>query len=82
MGVAAPPNAGRMALDSLLKQGRIIRGYLGILTPPPRSGPFGAGVDTGVVVTAVMPHSPAADAKIQRGDVIEKFDGHAIHTLT
>jgi serine protease Do len=70
-----------MALESLLKQGRIIRGYLGIETTAPRTGPFGGSVDNGVVVSAVMPNSPAAEAHIQRGDIIQKFDGHDIHSI-
>ncbi len=82
IGFAIPSNTVRMALESLLKQGRIIRGYLGIETTSPQSGPFGgAAVDSGVVVAAVMPNSPAAEAQIQRGDVIQKFDGHEIHNI-
>ncbi len=84
IGFAIPSNTVKMALESLLKQGRIIRGYLGIETPAPRPGPFGSAPQTpsdGVVVSAVMPNSPAAEAKIQRGDVIRKFDGHEIHNI-
>ncbi|MGI8430996.1 MAG: trypsin-like peptidase domain-containing protein [Chthoniobacterales bacterium] len=81
IGFAIPSNTVKMALESLLKQGRIIRGYLGIETPAPRTAPFGASKDEGVVVSAVMPNSPAAEARIQRGDVIEKFDGHEIHNI-
>ena len=29
-----------------------------------------------------MPNSPAADAQIQRGDVIQKFDGHEVRNIT
>ncbi len=81
IGFAIPSNTVKMALESLLKQGRIIRGYLGIETTAPRTGPFGGSIDTGVVVSAVMPNSPAAEAKIQRGDIIRKFDGHDIHSI-
>ncbi len=81
IGFAIPSNTVRMALESLLKQGRIIRGYLGIETPAPRSETFGSVGESGVVVAAVMPNSPAADAKIQRGDIIQKFDGHEIHNI-
>ncbi|MBA3832829.1 MAG: trypsin-like peptidase domain-containing protein [Chthoniobacterales bacterium] len=82
IGFAIPSNTVRMALESLLKQGRIIRGYLGIETRAPQSGPFGGSpAESGVVVAAVMPNSPAAEAQIQRGDVIQKFDGHDIHNI-
>ncbi len=80
IGFAIPSNTVRMALESLLQKGRIIRGYLGIETPPP-SGRTNADVGSGVPVLAVLPDSPAAEAKIQRGDVIEKFDGHDVRNI-
>ena len=81
IGFAIPSNTVKMALESLLKQGRIIRGYLGIETPAPRRGAIGMTDEEGVVVSAVMPDSPAAEAQIKRGDIIQKFDGHEIHNI-
>jgi Trypsin-like serine proteases, typically periplasmic, contain C-terminal PDZ domain len=77
LGFAIPSNTVRMALESLLKQGRIIRGYLGILSNPRRAGQE----DDGVVVDEVYPNSPAADAHLQQGDVIRKFDGQDVKSL-
>ena len=80
IGFAIPSNTVRVALESLLKNGRIIRGYLGILSrgglpgqPPPRS--------KGVVVDDVVPGSPAADAHMQKGDIILEFDGHEVRNF-
>src|ERR1700737_5165264 len=42
IGFAIPSNTVRTALESLLKQGRIIRGYLGIQTRPARPGQLNA----------------------------------------
>ena len=81
IGFALPSNTVRMALESLLKKGRIIRGYLGIETTGIRPGQVARGNNSGVPVVAVMPDSPAAEAKIQRGDIIEKFDGHEVHNI-
>ena len=79
LGFAIPSNTVRMALESLLKQGRIIRGYLGIQT---RNQP---GADRpsadGVTVDDVVPGSPAANAKLQAGDVIKKFNGHEVRSF-
>ena len=36
---------------------------------------------SGVVVAAVVPNSPAAEAQIQRGDIIQKFDGHEVRNI-
>ena len=81
IGFAIPSNTVHMALESLLKKGRIVRGYLGIETTAPRLGPFGGVTGSGVVVAAVLPDSPAAAAQLQRGDVIQKFDGHDVHNI-
>src|SRR6476620_3941755 len=81
IGFAIPSNTVRMALESLLKKGRIIRGYLGIETTAIQPGQIKKADDSGVLVVAVVPNSPAAEAKIQRGDVIEKFNGHDVSNI-
>jgi serine protease Do len=77
IGFAIPSNTVRSALESLLKQGRIIRGYLGIQGRIPR-GNEPAAEDEGVVVDQVVPGSPAAEAQLQKGDVIQRFNGHDV----
>ena len=77
IGFAIPSNTVRTALESLLKQGRIIRGYLGIQTRALQPGQTAAETD-GVVVDAVVPGSPAAQAQLQKGDIIRKFDGRDV----
>jgi len=81
IGFAIPSNTVRMALESLLKQGRIIRGYLGIETTALPPGQAGASDNSGVVVAAVVPNSPASEAQIRKGDVIQKFDGHEVRNI-
>jgi len=77
IGFAIPSNTVRTALESLLKQGRIIRGYLGIQTRALQPDETSSDSD-GVPVADVMPGSPAAQAGVQPGDVIHKFDGHDV----
>ena len=77
IGFAIPSNTVRTALESLLKQGRIIRGYLGIQTRALQPDEANADAD-GVTVADVMPGSPAAQAGVQPGDVIHKFDGREV----
>jgi serine protease Do len=78
IGFAIPSNSVRTALESLLKNGRIIRGYLGIVSR--NVGP-GAKESEGVVVDDVFPDSPADEAQIRKGDVIGKFNGHEVKTF-
>jgi serine protease Do len=80
IGFAIPSNTIRTALESLLKQGRIIRGYLGIQTRGLQPGQSNADSE-GVIVEEVMPGSPAAQAQLQRGDVIRKFNGRDITNI-
>src|SRR5881409_2648351 len=77
LGFAIPSNTVRSALESLLKQGRIIRGYLGIQTRGLQPGESGTDTD-GVTVADVLTGSPAAQAGVQPGDVIRKFDGREV----
>jgi serine protease Do len=80
IGFAIPSNTIRTALESLLKQGRIIRGYLGIQTRALQPGQNGADAE-GVTIEQVMPGSPAAQAKLQHGDVIRKFNGREVKNI-
>src|SRR6266481_2222314 len=80
IGFAIPSNTVRTALETLLKQGRIIRGYLGIQTRGLQPGENGAGTE-GVTVEEVVPESPAAQAQLQRGDVIRKFHGREVKNI-
>jgi len=75
IGFAIPSNTVRLALESLLKQGRIIRGYLGIMS---RGLQQNDASGDGVVVDEVVPGSPAAQAQLQKGDIIRKFNGRDV----
>jgi len=81
IGFAIPSNSVRTALESLLKQGRIIRGYLGIQTHGLQPGQSNADSE-GVVVEEVVPGSPAAQAQLQQGDVIRKFNGRDVKNIS
>src|SRR6266702_6064264 len=80
IGFAIPSNTIRTALESLLKQGRIICGYLGIQSRASQPGQTSTE-DEGVIVDQIVPGSPAAQAKLQRGDVIRKFNGREVKNM-
>src|SRR5881275_1267098 len=79
IGFAIPSNTVRVALESLLKKGRIIRGYIGIQAQVNQENP--TGNEEGVVIGDVVPGSPAADARLQKGDVIRKFNGREVRNF-
>jgi len=83
IGFAIPSNTAKTISEELIKNGRISRGRLGIiiqpLTPEMR-GYF--GVDKGVVVSDVQAGSPAEKAGIKPGDVITKFNGKDMDSVS
>ena len=81
IGFAIPSNTVRTALESLLKKGRIIRGYLGIQMRVPQSGQPALSPGEAVVVDEIIPGSPADESHLQKGDVIKKFDGHEVKSF-
>ena len=84
IGFAVPVNMAKEVLPQLLNAGHVTRGWLGVLiqkiTPELAEG-FGLEDDEGALVSRVDPTGPAAEAGIERGDVIMKFDGTPIKTM-
>ncbi len=72
VGFAIPSATVRRVVDGILKTGRVIHGYLGIWRAPTTTGP-------GVLVDRVIAGSPADQAAIHQGDVIQKFNGRKIN---
>ena len=81
IGFAIPSNAVRAVLEGVLRHGRVIRGYLGIVSRAPQSAQSPTD-NEGVVVDQVMPGSPAAQARLQPGDVVRKFNGRDVQNIT
>lgn len=81
---AIPANTARRTMESLLKSGRVVRGYLGVqMSNLTRETARALAVpDTsGVGVVAVMPGSPAERAGLEPDDVIRTFNGRPIHDV-
>jgi len=81
IGFAIPSNMAGKVMDTLIKKGKIIRGWLGVsIQPvtPELAKQFGLKDDKGALVGDVIDDSPADKAGIQRGDVITAYDGKEI----
>jgi serine protease Do len=85
IGFAVPSNMVRSVMEQLVKGGKVVRGYLGVsiqeLTQD-LAKQFGTADIKGVLVSDVLADSPAKRAKLERGDVIIEFDGHAVENPT
>jgi serine protease Do len=84
IGFAVPVNMAKDILPALRASGHVTRGWLGVLIQkitPELAESFGLEDDRGALVSRVDPAGPAADAGIERGDVIVEFDGTAIASM-
>ncbi len=84
IGFAIPSNMAKNIMESLIENGTVARGFLGItpqdLTPDLREG-FGLDEDTdGVIITQVEKGSPAEKADLKPGDLITQIDGKDVKT--
>jgi serine protease Do len=82
IGFAIPINEAKWVTEQLVKNGSVSRGYLGIgigEIRPELASKLGVKPGDGALVSEVFPNTPAAEAKLQEGDVVTKFAGHEIH---
>jgi serine protease Do len=85
IGFAIPSNMVKGVMDSLVKHGKVVRGYLGVSiqdVTPKIAKQLGMKQGTGALVSDVVGGSPAAKGGIQSGDVITRFDGKEIDSST
>ena len=81
IGFAIPSNMAKTVMNSLIKYGKVVRGWLGVSIQeinPDLAKEFGATDTQGALVADVMEESPAAKAKLQRGDIITAYNGTPI----
>ncbi len=84
VSLSIPVTTVRNVAETLLADGRIKRGYLGVGVQPVRLPEDVAAEleqETGVLVTSVQPDSPAAQSGLVLGDSIVTLDGNPVeHT--
>ena len=81
LSFAIPIEVALKVSDQLLNEGKVSRGRIGVSVQAINQAlaeSFGLDKATGALVDAVPEGGPAAKAGIRPGDVILKFDGHAI----
>jgi serine protease Do len=82
IGFAIPSNMAKAVMESLIKEGKVIRGWLGVTIQqitPELARQFNLGEEYGALVGDVIEDSPAEKAGIMRGDVIVEFNGKKVY---
>ena len=89
IGFAIPVSTGKQVLESIVKDGQVTRGWIGVepqdLSPEVAEA-FGIKPEAmkagGVILTGVLQNGPAAQAGILPGDVITDVAGKPVRTVT
>jgi S1-C subfamily serine protease len=79
-GFAIPINTAKRVIPDLMREGRVVRGYLGLAgqtVPFPKSAAarYGLKVPAGIQIVQIVPGGPAEKAGLRAGDVILSVDG-------
>jgi len=82
VGFAIPINMARNVMEQIVDHGKVVRGHLGVSiqsVDADMATAFGLKHGGGALVADVTPGSPAANAGIERGDIILKLDGQPVN---
>ena len=85
IGFAVPVSTAKMVLDSIVRDGQVSRGWIGV-EPNDLSSElaetFGVKAASGVIITGVLQNGPAAQAGIRPGDVITAVAGKTVASVS
>jgi serine protease Do len=81
IGFAVPVNLIRSVMNQLVSEGKVSRGFLGVVIQPVTSdlaAAFNLPNSEGALISEVTPKSPAEEAGLKEGDVIIEYDGKKV----
>lgn len=81
IGFAIPSNMVKVVMDSLIKKGKVVRGWLGVSIQPMTAElakQFRLSDEKGALVGDVFEDSPAEKAGIKTGDIIVEYNGKKV----
>ncbi len=85
VGFSIPSNLVRFSVNALLRDGRLVRGYLGVQLPTKIDGGveelLGLDTDHGALLAGILRSSPADVAQLRPVDFITEVDGHKIDSV-
>jgi len=82
IGFAIPSNMAKSVMDSLIKHGKVVRGWIGVSiqeVTQDLAKEFGAADTKGALLGDIIDDGPAAKAKLERGDIITSYQGKVIN---
>ncbi len=85
IGFAIPSDMANAVAQSIIKYGKVIRGWLGVTVQnltPELAKSFGLKGENGSLVTDVVKNGPADRGGLQSGDVILEYDGKPVDSST
>ncbi len=77
IGFAIPIDMARSVMAQLIKYGEVSRGLMGVVVQdftPMLADAFRSPKETGALISQVSPNSPAANAGLKAGDLIQQID--------
>lgn len=85
IGFAIPANMAEQIADQLIEQGRVVRGYMGVMIGPldeDLAQSFDYAGEDGVLVQDVLPGGPADKAGLRSGDIVVARGGKPVEDAT
>jgi serine protease DegQ len=85
IGFAIPVSTAKKVLDSIVKHGQVVRGWIGIESQditPELAESFGLGRSTGAIIAGVVRGGPADRAGMQPGDILVAVAGKPVATTS
>jgi serine protease Do len=84
IGFAIPINMARSIMNSLIEEGRVVRGWLGVTIQDLNedlSSSFGYDGTEGVLIGDVVEDGPADEAGFRSGDILTRFHGKKVEDM-